>query len=102
MQVECHTFQLLCDNGVMFYVYLLKSQKNGRIYTGYSADLKQRVIDHNNGKSPYTKNNRPYRLVYYEAYASKSDAQKREKSLKLRGKSYAQLHKRISQSINEG
>jgi len=100
MQVECHTFQFLCDNNRMYYVYLLKSQKNNRIYTGYTSDLKQRVIDHNNGKSPYTSNNRPYRLVYYEAFASKSDAQKREKSLKLRSKASAQLRKRISDSIN--
>jgi len=101
MQVECHTFQLLCDNEIVFYVYLLKSEKNGRVYTGYTSDLKQRITDHNSGQSPYTKNNRPYRLVYYEAYASKSDAQKREKSLKLRGKASAQLRRRISDSINE-
>ncbi len=86
---------------IMFYVYLIKSEKNNRIYTGFTSDLKQRFSDHNNGKSPYTRNNRPYRLVYYEAFASKSDAQKREKSLKLRSNTYAQLRKRISQSINE-
>ena len=85
----------------MYYVYLLRSLKNDRVYTGYTSDLKQRVIDHNNGKSPFTKNNRPYKLVYYEAFASKSDAQKRERSLKLRGKASAQLRKRISDSINE-
>ena len=85
----------------MFYVYLIKSEKNSRIYTGFTSDLKQRFTDHNNGKSPYTRNNRPYRLVYYEAFASKADAQKREKSLKLRSNTYAQLRRRISQSMNE-
>jgi|AACY02.16.fsa_nt_gi Predicted endonuclease containing a URI domain len=101
MQVECHTFQLLCDNVTMYYVYLLKSEKNGRMYTGYTSDLKQRMTDHNSGKSSYTRSNRPYRLVYYEAFASKSDAQKRERNLKLRSNASAQLRKRISESINE-
>jgi len=85
----------------MHYVYILKSKRNGRLYTGYSADLKQRVKDHNAGKSPYTKNNRPYSLVYYEAYFSKVEAQKREQSLKLRSNAYAQLRRRIKVSINE-
>jgi len=83
------------------YVYLLKSKKNGRLYTGYTSDLKKRMKDHQSGKSPYTKNNRPYVLVYYEAYASKSDAQKRERSLKLRSNAHTQLRKRIESSIHE-
>lgn len=86
-------------NHEMFYVYLIQSQKSGRVYTGYTSDLKQRFADHNQGKSPYTKRNRPYRLVYYEAYASQSDAQKREKSLKLRSNASALLRKRISDSL---
>jgi len=85
----------------MHYVYILKSKKNGRLYTGYSSNLRQRLFDHNSGKSPYTKNNRPYVLVYYEAYVSKDDAQKRERSLKLRSNVSLQLRLRIRSSINE-
>jgi len=85
----------------MYYVYLIKSKKNGRVYTGFTSDLKQRFIDHNDGKSKYTKNNRPYFIAYYEAYASKSDAQKRERSLKLRGNASAQLRNRIHDSLHE-
>ena len=87
---------------LMYYVYLIKSKKNGRVYTGYSEDLRQRLEDHNAGKSSYTRNNRPYVLIYYEAYLSREEAQKCECSLKLRSKAYAQLRKRISDSINEG
>ena len=79
----------------------MKSKKNGRLYTGYSADLKQRLKNHNSGKSSYTKNNRPYVLIYYEAYASVSDAQKRERSLKLRSNASLQLRRRIQSSIHE-
>jgi len=85
----------------MYYVYLLKSKKNGRVYTGYTEDLKQRVADHNIGKSPYTKRNRPFVLAYYEAYFSKEDAQKRERGLKLRAKASAQLRNRIKTSLHE-
>ena len=85
----------------MFYVYCIKSEKNGRCYTGYTTNLKQRFVDHNSGKSTYTKNNRPYTLVYYEAYRNKSDAQKRERALKLRSNAYMQLRRRIAFSLNE-
>jgi len=85
----------------MYYVYIIKSKKNGRLYTGYSTDLKQRIAEHNQGKSSYTSKLVPWNLVYYEAYLSKDDAQKRERSLKLRSNASLQLRKRIKQSINE-
>ncbi|MBU0975307.1 GIY-YIG nuclease family protein [Patescibacteria group bacterium] len=66
----------------MFYVYALKSLKNNDLYIGYSADLRSRFLTHNNGKVRSTKPNRPWRLVYYEAYLSKEDARKRESQLK--------------------
>ena len=88
-------------NAEMHYVYILKSKRNGRLYTGFSADLRQRVKDHNEGKSAYTRNNRPYVLVYYEAYASVDDARKRERGLKLRSNASLQLRRRIQTSINE-
>ena len=84
----------------MYYVYLIKSKKHGKIYTGYTSDLRRRLAEHNRGKSVYTRNGIPWQLVYYEAYASKEDARKRERSLKLRAKAYAQLRRRISKSIS--
>ena len=85
----------------MYYVYLIKSEKLNKVYTGYSEDLRERFKAHNSGKSEYTSRGIPWKLVYYEAYESKEDAQNREKSLKLRSKAYAQLRKRISKSVNE-
>jgi len=84
---------------VVYYVYCIRSEKNGRVYTGFTENLKQRFKDHNSGKSSYTKNNRPYKLVYYEAYHSSDDARKREKSLKLRSNAYRQLRIRIKNSL---
>ena len=85
----------------MYYVYLIKSKKLNKIYTGYTEDLRERFNAHNSGKSNFTSKGVPWKLVYYEAYASKKDAQHRERSLKLRSKAYAQLRKRIQESINE-
>ena len=66
----------------MFYTYILKSEKNGRFYTGYTSDLRKRLIQHNKGQSYYTKRDTPYLLVYYEACLNEDDARSREVYLK--------------------
>ena len=82
----------------MFYVYILQN-KNNLIYIGYSADLKRRVIEHNNGKVKSTRSKGPWRLVYYEAFLGKQDAQNREKTLKNYGSTLGHLKKRIQFSL---
>ena len=63
----------------MFYTYVLLSLKNGTLYIGSTSDLKQRVEVHNHGLGgEYTKKNRPYKLIFYEAFLSKKDATKQE------------------------
>jgi putative endonuclease len=66
----------------MYYVYILKSKKNGKLYKGFSNDLKRRIKEHNCGKSVFTKNNGPWDLIYYEAFKSEKDARIEEKFLK--------------------
>jgi putative endonuclease len=83
----------------MFYVYIIKSKKDNEFYTGSTNDLKRRMKDHNNGLVFSTKSRIPFELVYYEAYKSESDARHREKNLKLRSRAFAQLRKRIKESI---
>ncbi len=79
----------------MYYVYLLVNE-NGKIYIGYTSDLKRRMREHNCSKSGFTKGRR-WKLVYYEAYLSKKDAIRREKRLKD-GRARRQLIERISNS----
>lgn len=63
----------------MYYVYVLYSQKSKRLYIGFTKDLKSRVQEHNSGiGGSYTKNNRPFTLVFYEAFLLKRDAMKQE------------------------
>ncbi|MDP3685036.1 MAG: GIY-YIG nuclease family protein, partial [Ignavibacteria bacterium] len=51
----------------MYYVYVLKSLKDGNFYKGYTKDLKKRFEDHNKGKVESTKLRTPFELIYYEA-----------------------------------
>ncbi|MBI5198421.1 MAG: GIY-YIG nuclease family protein [Nitrospirae bacterium] len=66
----------------MYYVYILHSQKDGKLYTGYTNNINRRIAEHNEGKVESTKNRRPLRLIYYEAYLEKADAENREIFLK--------------------
>lgn len=85
----------------MFYVYVIKSRKDGNLYIGSTDDLKRRVKEHNSGEVLSTKNRRPFQLIYYEAYWSEIDARNREKNLKLRSRALAQLKKRIHESLSD-
>ncbi len=66
----------------MFYVYILQSDFDKTYYIGFTQDVAKRLLQHNNGKSTYTKRKMPWSLVYVEEYLSKSDALKRERFLK--------------------
>lgn len=79
----------------MFYVYVLKSDKDDNFYIGSTNDLKKRISEHNNGKVPSTRPRRPFHLVYYEAYGKEILARKGESLLKLRGQARRWLFERI-------
>jgi putative endonuclease len=66
----------------MFYTYVLKSIKDGRLYVGSTGNLVVRVKFHNQGRVTATKYRRPLELIYYEACLSKEKAEKREKYFK--------------------
>jgi putative endonuclease len=83
----------------MFYVYVLKSLKDNKSYTGSTNNLERRIKEHNDGKVFSTKSRTPFEVIYYEAYKSESDARKREHNLKLRSRAHAQLKKRIEASL---
>jgi putative endonuclease len=73
----------------MYYTYVLRSKKDGKWYTGSTNDLRKRFIEHNSGKSLYTKHRGPFELIYYEACLDGEDARSRETYLKTgMGKRY--------------
>ncbi|MEX2245218.1 MAG: GIY-YIG nuclease family protein [Dehalococcoidia bacterium] len=63
-------------------VYVLRSRKDGRLYTGFSTDLARRLDEHARGASSYTRRIRPLDLVYHETRPDRLDARRREKWLK--------------------
>jgi len=64
----------------MYYIYILLLNNNN-LYKGYTSDLKRRIKEHYSGKVESTKYKKP-KLIHYEAYLLKSDAERREKFLK--------------------
>lgn len=71
------------------YVYVLRSIKDGRLYVGYTTNLKRRLAEHNAGTVPSTRHRIPFKLIYYEACRHQADALRRERYLKTTyGKRY--------------
>jgi len=66
----------------MYFVYVLKSEVNGNLYKGYTQNLRQRVDQHNRGRTKSTKAFVPWTLVYWEEFEDAIDARKREKYFK--------------------
>lgn len=64
------------------YTYILRSEKDGMNYAGYTNDLNLRFEQHCKGLVESTKNRRPLTLIYFESCLSQADALKREKYFK--------------------
>jgi putative endonuclease len=80
-------------------VYLIKSKADNTFYLGSTNNLRKRLKEHNTGLVFSTKSKRPWELVYCEFYKSEEDARRREHNLKLRSRAFAQLKKRIRDSL---
>ncbi|MFA5276215.1 MAG: GIY-YIG nuclease family protein [Candidatus Omnitrophota bacterium] len=67
----------------MYSVYVLRSSKNRKRYTGFtSKDPLIRLQEHNGGANAFTKANRPFELIYCEQFKKEYKAHRREKFLK--------------------
>jgi putative endonuclease len=64
------------------FVYILCSSRNGRYYTGSSADPAKRLADHNLGRVTATRHLRPWQVVYVEEHSDATTARKREYQIK--------------------
>ena len=67
----------------MYWVYVLRNNK-GILYKGFTGNLQKRLEKHIiiDGFNSYTQKRGPWRLVYFEIYATEQRARKREKYLK--------------------
>ena len=79
----------------MFYVYLIESlSAHGRRSVGLTTNLKQRLLEHNAGKSAHTSKYLPWRLVTYIAFSDLSKAESFERYLES-GSGHAFAAKRL-------
>jgi putative endonuclease len=65
-----------------FIVYVLFSQTKNRFYIGFTSNLEERIIRHNQKSKGFTGNTNDWKVVYTENYISKEEAHKRELQIK--------------------
>ena len=80
--------------GSVFYTYVLESRNHpSERYIGHTADLKQRLADHNSGKCFHTKKHAPWKVKLYVAFETLEQAQHFEQYLKSgSGHAFANKH----------
>lgn len=66
----------------MFFMYILQSELTRKYYIGSTNDLSKRLVQHNAGRTPSTKNYRPWKLLYSEPFETLSEARRRERQVK--------------------
>jgi len=77
----------------MYYVYVLQSRKDTSFYVGLTRDLRQRMNEHQQSETGYTKGHRPLILLTYTAFPTKVLAAKFERYLKSgSGRAFLRRH----------
>ncbi|HEX4646486.1 MAG TPA: GIY-YIG nuclease family protein [Verrucomicrobiae bacterium] len=78
----------------MFYTYILQSTSQPeQFYRGHTADLKQRLVEHNSGKCLHTAKCRPWKIKFYAAFETVELARHFEQYLKSgSGHAFAKRH----------
>ena len=86
----------------MYYVYIIQNTDSHELYSGYTTDLKRRLVEHNNqGKKFTTRKNGKWIIIYAEAYRSEENARIREYRIKHNGNTKKELFKRINECMLE-
>lgn len=70
---------------MFYYVYVLQSDLDRGLYIRFTADLRRRLAEHQSGASNSTRHRGAWKLIYYEAYLHREDAEGRECYLKSGG-----------------
>jgi len=66
---------------MIYTVYVLLSKENCN-YVGFTNNMPRRLLEHNSGKSYYTRRGSKWEVVYTEKTGDRIEARKREKYLK--------------------
>ena len=65
-----------------YYVYVMRSEIDGRFYVGMSENVENRIKQHNSGMTFSTKGYRPWKIIFVEEFETRLLARAREKYLK--------------------
>jgi len=84
----------------MYYIYVLLSLKDRKLYIGFTSDLRTRYRNHQSGYVTSTKEHRPLELIYYEAYQSEFEARRRERYLKG-GNGRSELKRQLNTTLTK-
>ncbi len=82
-----------------YYVYILISSIDHKLYIGFTTNLKLRLQAHARGGVTSTKNRRFLKLIHYEFFINKEDAKARETFLKS-GYGHEQIKKFLKRTLN--
>ena len=85
---------------MIFYTYVLISERDKKFYIGFTKNIHQRIRKHNDGLVTSTEHRRPLKLIYFEACLNEKDAIKREKYFKS-GYGRRFLNNRIESFLKE-
>jgi len=66
----------------MFYLYILRSGKDEKLYIGITHDIESRLSAHNSGWVRSTRSRRPFKVVYLKQYSTRQEAAREEWLLK--------------------
>jgi putative endonuclease len=84
---------------MIYFVYVLRSIKTNRLYTGSTSDLDVRLSQHQEGLSRSTKHGRPWKLLHHEQFPTRAEAFRREQYLKS-GKGRDELARLLAGTAN--
>jgi len=65
-----------------YIVYILFSESKNKFYIGFTSNLEERLIRHNQKSKGFTGNVNDWKTVYIENYETKELAHKRELQIK--------------------
>ena len=87
---------------IMYFVYVLYSLKDHRLYKGFTSNIQKRLIKHNSGGSTSTAKRKPFVLIHIEQFEDKTNALKRELFLKtLEGGTQLKLYLQKQHILDE-
>jgi putative endonuclease len=73
----------------MYYTYVLRSAVKNMLYKGSTEDIQRRLLEHNSAMTNFTSKYRPWELVYFETFPTRSEAIRSEKFFKTgRGREF--------------